>query len=170
MLDSVLAFEENLTFDRSAKRETNPITLLDPIDPISDQGWISPHNIDAISSRQVMRIKKKYKWGNYYLIHCQLLRTSLKNRRKDSKENCLWDLGGDRFKLIPRTENKNFSTLHNVVYRLGWTRWLLENSILLSWSILVFVRDAKGVVAEPSLYKFTKRSMKNFGFVELPVH
>lgn len=38
MLDSVLAFEENLTFDRSAKRETNPITLLDPIDPISDQG------------------------------------------------------------------------------------------------------------------------------------
>ena len=170
MLDSVLAFEENLPFDRSAKRETNPITLLDPIDPISDQSWISPHNIDSISSRQVMRIKKKYKWGNYYLIHCQLLRTSLKNRRKDSKENCLWDLGGDRFKLIPRTENKNFSTLHNVVYRLGWTRWLLENSFLLSWSILVFVRDAKGVVAEPSLYKFTKRSMKNFGFVELPVH
>lgn len=30
---------------------------------------------------------------------------------------------------------------------------------------MVFVRDAKGVVAEPSLYKFTKRSMRNFGFL-----
>ena len=48
MLDSVLAFEENLTFDRSAKRETNPITFLTLLTPISDQGRISPHNIDAI--------------------------------------------------------------------------------------------------------------------------
>ena len=61
MLDSVLAFEENLPFDRSAKRETNPITFLTLLTPISGQGRISPHNIDAISSRQVMRIKKKYK-------------------------------------------------------------------------------------------------------------
>ena len=61
MLDSVLAFEENLTFDRSAKSETNPITFLTLLTPISDHGRISPDNIDAISSRQVMRIKKKYK-------------------------------------------------------------------------------------------------------------
>ena len=31
-----------------------------PLTPMSDQDRISPYNINTISSRQVMRIKKKY--------------------------------------------------------------------------------------------------------------
>ena len=36
---------------------TNPLNL-NPLSPMSDQDRISPYNINAISSRQVMRIKK----------------------------------------------------------------------------------------------------------------
>ena len=37
---------------------------LNLITPMSDQDRISTHSIDTKSSRQVMRIKKKYKLGN----------------------------------------------------------------------------------------------------------
>ena len=42
----------------------NPLTqltfyhLFNHLTPMSDQEWISPYNINTISSRQVMRIKK----------------------------------------------------------------------------------------------------------------
>ena len=34
-----------------------------PLTPMSDQDRISPYNINTISSRQVMRIKKNISWG-----------------------------------------------------------------------------------------------------------
>ena len=43
------------------KFELNLLTfyyLLNPLTPMSDQDRISPYNINTISSRQVMRIKK----------------------------------------------------------------------------------------------------------------
>ena len=41
-----------------------------------DQDRISPHNINTISSRQVMR-KKKYQLGDYFLIQYQILQTNI---------------------------------------------------------------------------------------------
>ena len=38
-------------------------SYLNPLTPISDQGRISPYNINTISSRQVMRIKKNINEG-----------------------------------------------------------------------------------------------------------
>ena len=40
------------------------------------QDRISPHNINTISSRQVMR-KKKYQLGDYFLIQYQILQTNI---------------------------------------------------------------------------------------------
>ena len=37
---------------------------VNPLTPISDQDRISPHNINTISSRQVMGIKKIYQLGD----------------------------------------------------------------------------------------------------------
>ena len=39
------------------------ITKIDPVTPMSDQDRISPYNIDTISIRQVMRIKKTINLG-----------------------------------------------------------------------------------------------------------
>ena len=39
-----------------------------PLTPMCDQDRISPYNINKISSRQVMRLKKKYQSGDYELI------------------------------------------------------------------------------------------------------
>ena len=44
---------------------------------MSDQDRISPYNINTISSRQVMRIKK-YQLGDYKLIQYQFLQTNMK--------------------------------------------------------------------------------------------
>ena len=38
--------------------------LLNPLTPVSDQGRISPHQINTISNRQVMR-KKIFQLGDY---------------------------------------------------------------------------------------------------------
>ena len=38
-------------------------TDVNPLTPMSDQDKISPYNIDTISSRQVMRIKKNINLG-----------------------------------------------------------------------------------------------------------
>ena len=38
-------------------------TDVNPLTPMSDQDKISPYNIDTISSRQVMRIKKNINQG-----------------------------------------------------------------------------------------------------------
>ena len=46
-----------LLFLKKAKNDINPLT------PISDQDRISPYNINTISSRQVMRIKKNINEG-----------------------------------------------------------------------------------------------------------
>ena len=39
------------------------ITKIDPVTPMSDQDGISPFNIDTISIRKVMRIKKTINLG-----------------------------------------------------------------------------------------------------------
>ena len=39
------------------------ITKIDPVTPMSDQDGISPYNIDTMSIRQVMRIKKTINLG-----------------------------------------------------------------------------------------------------------
>ena len=44
---------------------------------MTDQDRISPYNIKAISNRQVVSIKEKYKQGNYYLIQYQILWTNI---------------------------------------------------------------------------------------------
>ena len=44
---------------------------------MSDQDRISPYNINTISNRQVMRIKKKYQLGDYKLIQYQILKTNM---------------------------------------------------------------------------------------------
>ena len=44
---------------------------------MSDQDRISPHNIYAILSRQVMRFGKKNHLGNYKFIQYQILQTNI---------------------------------------------------------------------------------------------
>ena len=44
---------------------------------MSDQDRISPYNINTISSRHVMRIKRKYKKVDYYVIQYQILRSTI---------------------------------------------------------------------------------------------
>ena len=39
--------------------------IINPLIPMSDQNRISPDDINTISSRQMMRIKKKKKLGDY---------------------------------------------------------------------------------------------------------
>ena len=51
------------------------------LQPMSDQDSTSHDNINAISRRKVMRIKRNYQ--------CQILRTNIKkNCMADSKDNC----------------------------------------------------------------------------------
>ena len=45
------------------KSTVNIDTDVNPLTPMSDQDKISPYNIDTISSRQVMRIKKNINQG-----------------------------------------------------------------------------------------------------------
>ena len=54
----------------------NP-TNLKPLTPMSDQDRISPYNINTISSRQVMRIKKKISIMDYRLIQYQILHANI---------------------------------------------------------------------------------------------
>ena len=67
---------------------TKTVSPFDPLTPMSDQDKISPCNINTISSRQVLRIKKKYQLQDYKLIQNQILKTEHhKNGMEDSKEN-----------------------------------------------------------------------------------
>ena len=45
--------------------------------PMSDQEKISSHSVNAISSRQMRRIKKKTQLGDYKLIQYQILQTNI---------------------------------------------------------------------------------------------
>ena len=51
------------------------MTLNNPFTFLSDQEIVSPLGINTISSRRVMRRKKKYQLGDYWLIQCQILQT-----------------------------------------------------------------------------------------------
>ena len=44
---------------------------------MSDQDRISPYNVNAMSRRQVMRIKKNNKLIDYKLIQYQILQTNI---------------------------------------------------------------------------------------------
>ena len=44
---------------------------------MSDQEKISPRSVNAISSRQMRRIKKKTQLGDYKLIQYQILQTNI---------------------------------------------------------------------------------------------
>ena len=50
---------------------------LHPPTPIGDQDRISPYHIKTISTRQVIRIKKRYQLGNWLLIQYQILQTNI---------------------------------------------------------------------------------------------
>ena len=62
---------------------------------------ISPYNIDTISSKQVMRIKKKYQLQDYKLIQYQILQTNI-IRTVWQKEGRIssWDLGSQRMNTL----------------------------------------------------------------------
>ena len=44
---------------------------------MSDHDRISPYNINTVSSRQVIRIKKNCQLGDYKLIQYQILQTNI---------------------------------------------------------------------------------------------
>ena len=50
---------------------------INPLIPMSDQEIISPYIINAVSSIQVMRIKRKTQLGNYMLIQYQILQIKI---------------------------------------------------------------------------------------------
>ena len=47
------------------------------LSPNRDRDRISPDSVSIISSRQVMRVKKKYQLGDYCLIQFQILQTNI---------------------------------------------------------------------------------------------
>ena len=49
---------------KRTKKRNHELKCLNPLIPMSDQDRISPYNINTISGRQVMRIKKNINWGN----------------------------------------------------------------------------------------------------------
>ena len=54
------------------------IEAFNSLNPISDQDRISPYNFNAITGRQVTRIKKNISSGiNYQLIQYQILQTKI---------------------------------------------------------------------------------------------
>ena len=54
----------DVIFDLSLNRRTATWNLFDnPLTPMSDQNRISPYDINTISTRQVMRIKKNINLG-----------------------------------------------------------------------------------------------------------
>ena len=56
---SLSAIHFLIILPQSVNRVINPLT------PINDQDRISPYIISTISSRQVMKVKKKYQSGDY---------------------------------------------------------------------------------------------------------
>ena len=60
---------------------------------MSDQDRISPDNINSISIRKVMRIKKNINWGLLIDPTLNSLNLHYKNCMVDSKENYKFDLG-----------------------------------------------------------------------------
>ena len=68
---------------------------------MSDQDRISPYNINTVSSRQVMRIKKNITWGIICWSNNKFSKLTFqkkKNYMADSKENYEWDLGSEMVK------------------------------------------------------------------------
>ena len=54
------------------------VTGVNPLTPMSDEDRISPYNINTISSRHVMRIRKIL-IRDYYLIHHQISQTNFRS-------------------------------------------------------------------------------------------
>ena len=71
--------------------EEQKITL-NPLTPMSDQDRISPHNINTISTRQVMRMKKNINLRKLVDPILNSLNWYIKNCMVDSKENNKFDL------------------------------------------------------------------------------
>ena len=67
---------------------------------MSDQDRISPYNINTVSSKQVMRIKKNISWGiiSWSNYKFSKLTFQKKNYMADSKENYEWDLRSEMVK------------------------------------------------------------------------
>ena len=62
---------------------------------------ISPYNIDTISSKQVMRIKKKYQLQDYKLIQYQILQTNIiRTVWQTEGRISSWDLGSQRMNTL----------------------------------------------------------------------
>ena len=70
-----------------------------PLAPKSDQGRLSPCNINTKSNRKVMRIKRNINQGITSWSNIKFSKLTLKNWLTDSKENYWWDLGRENVKV-----------------------------------------------------------------------
>ena len=55
-----------MSSDKDQHSVLSKFCVINPLTPMSDQERISPHNINTISSRQVMRIKKNVIKGLFF--------------------------------------------------------------------------------------------------------
>ena len=71
---AITAVLEFFIFFVPHQKRVNPLVpcLINPLTPMSDQNRTSPYNINTESSREVGRIKKKTKLGEYKLIQYQI--------------------------------------------------------------------------------------------------
>ena len=76
------------------------IRSVNPLTPMSDQDRISPYNINTISSRQVMRIKKNINEGMISWSTTKFSKQHSESDMADSKENKLWYRGVKGLKSI----------------------------------------------------------------------
>ena len=79
MHPAITAVLQFLVFFVPRQKRVNPLLpcSIHPITPMSDQNRTSPYNINTESSRQVGRIKKKTKLGDYKLIQYQILQIEI---------------------------------------------------------------------------------------------
>ena len=76
---AITAVLEFFIFFVPHQKRVNPLVPcpINPLTPISDQNRTSPYNINTESSRQVRRIKKKTKLGEYKLIQYQIFQIEI---------------------------------------------------------------------------------------------
>ena len=67
---------------------------MNPLTPMSDQDRISPYNINVVSGRQVMRIRKKGSIKGLFLIQYQILKSNIMRIVRQTVRrisNKIWD-------------------------------------------------------------------------------
>ena len=76
---AITAVLQFLIFFVPRQKKVSPLLPcpIHPLTPMSDHDRTSPYNINTESSRQVRRIKKKTKLGDYKLIQYQILQIEI---------------------------------------------------------------------------------------------